>query len=39
MVDLRAEAGGAKRNSAVVSYEVVAHPLMLEVRQRYGHVV
>ena len=34
-----AEADSAKGNSAVVSYEVVAHPLMLEVRQRYGHVV
>lgn len=34
-----AEADSAKENSAVVSYVVVAHPLMLEVRQRYWHVV
>lgn len=39
VVDFGAEAGGAKRNSIMVSYVVVAHPLMLEVGQRYGHVV
>lgn len=36
---LGAEAGGARSNSAVVSYVVDAHPLVLKVRQRYGHVV
>lgn len=34
-----AEADSAEGNSALVSYVVVAHPLMLKVRQQYGHVV
>ena len=39
IVHVGAETVSAKGNSTVVSYVVVAHPLMLEARQRYGHAV